>query len=175
MSRVVKKLLPIVGNIKISDCENGILVSNDKGSIIVNTNNFVKFDIIENALKFSSLQEKDNGMLGTVYILVKDAMEDLTSGYEVKLKMIGVGFKASVSGKFLRLYIGLSHDIVVAIPQNISVSVDADVNLTIKGNNRASVKQFACAIRSLKKPEPYKGKGIFLNDEKVVRKEGKKK
>lgn len=175
MSRMVKKLLPVIGNVSISKNDGFISVSNDKGTILINTNNLVDFENTDNNLKFISLTNEDNGMLGTIYVLVKDAMQDLTNGYEAKLKMIGVGFKASVNGKFLRLYIGLSHDVVVAIPDGLSVSVDADVNINIKGYDRAKVKQFACSIRSLKKPEPYKGKGIFLNDEKIIRKEGKKK
>ena len=174
MSRMVKKQLPVLEGIKLSSNDNGVVVSNSIGSIFVNTNGFVKIGI-ENGLSFQSLKDKDEGMLGTSYVLVKNAMTDLVKGCVANLKMVGVGFKASVSGNFLRLYIGFSHDVVVAIPKGLAVSVDADVNIKISGNNRAVVMQFARMIRDLKKPEPYKGKGIFLNDEKIVRKEGKKK
>ena len=92
-----------------------------------------------------------------------------------RLKMIGVGFKASVNGNILRTYIGLSHDVCFLIPEGLKVVVANDVDITISGNNRNVVMQFAKTIRNMKKPEPYKGKGIFLNDEKIIRKEGKKK
>ena len=174
MSRMVKKQLPVLEGIKLSSSNDGVVVSNSIGSIFVNTNGLVKIDV-ENGLSFKSLKDKDDGMLGTSYVLVKNAMADLVNGCVANLKMVGVGFKAGVSGNFLRLYIGLSHDVVVAIPKGLVVSVDADVNIKISGNNRAVVMQFARMIRDLKKPEPYKGKGIFLNDERIIRKEGKKK
>ena len=174
MSRMVKKQLQILDGIKLSSLDNGVVVSNSLGSIVVDTNGFVEIGI-ENGLSFKSLKDESNGMLGTSYVLVKNAMEDLVKGCVANLKMVGVGFKANVSGNFLRLYIGLSHDVVVAIPKGITVSVDADINIKISGNNRATVMQFARMVRDLKKPEPYKGKGIFLNDEKIIRKEGKKK
>ena len=171
---MVKKKLPVLENIKFSKCENGFLVSNLTNSVFVSTNNLVNIDT-DDGLSFKSNEDSDSGMLGTTYVLMKNAMTDLVNGYGAKLKMVGVGFKANVSGKFLRLYIGLSHDVIVAIPNGLSVVVEADVNIQIKGNDRAKVMQFARMIRDLKKPEPYKGKGIFLNDEKIVRKEGKKK
>ena len=174
MSRMVKKQLKILDGVKLSNVDGGIAVSNSIGNIVVNTNNLVQV-VLDNGVSFKSCKEKDTGMLGTSYVLIKNAMEDLSKGYVANLKMIGVGFKASVNGNFLRLYIGFSHDVVVAIPKSLSVSVEADVNIKVSGCNRAVVMQFARMVRDLKKPEPYKGKGIFLNDERIIRKEGKKK
>ena len=174
MSRMVKKELPIVEGTKISSNGSSVVVSGKLGSIDINLNQLVSVGT-EGGLSFKTLEDKDTGMLGTSYILVRNAMKDLTDGVVAKLKMVGVGFKASVSGKFLRVYIGLSHDVFFAVPQGIEVNVANDVEIEVKGHNREKVMQFARMIRDMKKPEPYKGKGIFLNGEKVVRKEGKKK
>lgn len=171
---MVKKELPIVEGTKISSNGSSVVVSGKLGSIDINLNQLVSVGT-EGGLSFKTLEDKDTGMLGTSYILVRNAMKDLTDGVVAKLKMVGVGFKANVSGKFLRVYIGLSHDVFFAVPQGIEVNVANDVEIEVKGNNREKVMQFARMIRDMKKPEPYKGKGIFLNGEKVVRKEGKKK
>jgi len=174
MSRMVKKQLQVLDGVKLSKEGDNLVVSGKLGNASINFNNLTEVDL-KDGLSFKSLVEKDEGMLGTSYVLVKNAMNDLTNGVSANLKMIGVGFKASVSGKFLRVYIGLSHDVFFAIPDGLTVAVNNDTDITIKGNNRSKVMQFAMTIRNMKKPEPYKGKGIFLNGEKVVRKEGKKK
>ena len=174
MSRMIKKGLPVVEGTKFAREGDKLIVSNGANSVVVVLNGFVDVDT-SNGLVFKSLEDKDTGMLGTTYVAVKNAMNDLKNGVVASLKMIGVGFKASVQGKFLRTYIGLSHDVCFAIPAGLTVSVANDTEITIKGFDRAKVMQFAMAVRSMKKPEPYKGKGIFLNGERVIRKEGKKK
>ena len=174
MSRMIKKQLAVVEGSNFEKIASGMIVSNKLGKVAVHLNGLV--DVInDNGVSFKSLQKCDSGMLGTSYVLVKNAMKDACDGYEANLKMVGVGFKASVIGKFLRVFVGLSHDICFAIPEGITITVTNDVNINIKGFDRNIVKQFAMTVRSVKKPEPYKGKGIFINNEKILRKEGKKK
>ena len=174
MSRMIKKQMEVVEGTKFLTNDSSIVVSGKLGSIEIPLNKLVSVST-ENGLKFKSLEDKDFGMLGTSYMLVKNAINDLKNGVSAKLNMVGVGFKAAVTGKFLRLYIGLSHDVFFAIPDGISVEVANETEITIKGYDRCKVMQFAKAIRDKKKPEPYKGKGIFLNGEKIIRKEGKRK
>ncbi len=174
MSRMIKKQLHIVDGIKFSTKGEMFVVSNEHGSVEINLNKMASISI-ENGLEFKSLVKKDDGTLGTLYVLVKNAMNDLKNGVSAKLKMVGVGFKACVTGKFLRVYVGLSHDIFFAIPSDLTVEVSNDVDIVVKGYNRCSVMRFARMVRDIKKPEPYKCKGIFLNDEKIIKKEGKKK
>ena len=174
MSRMVKKQLPVVDGISFAMEGDSFIVSNSNGSIAINLNKKVSIDTT-NGLNFKSLENEDKGALATIYVLVRNAMDDLKNGYTANLKMIGVGFKASVNGKFLRTYVGLSHDVIFAIPEGLTVTVANDTEITIKGHNRSKVMQFARSVRDIKKPEPYKGKGIFLNNEKILRKEGKKK
>ena len=174
MSRIVKKKLKVIDGVNV--CNDGyfFVVSGKTEKISVNLNGLVAVSG-DKDLSFQSLEDKDRGMLGSSYVLIKNAMNDVTNGFSAKLKMVGVGFKANVTGKFLRVYIGFSHDVFIAIPDALKVEVINDVDITVKGYNRSDVMQFARTVRDMKKPEPYKGKGIFLNDEKVVRKEGKKK
>ena len=174
MSRMIKKELPIIDGTMFSQKEDSFVVSGRLGSVAIDFGGLVKVDS-NVGLKFNSLEQQDTGMLGTAYVLVRNAMKDIKDGYEVNLKMVGVGFKASVVGKFLRVYVGLSHDVFFAIPDGLGITVSNDVDINIKGYNRCHVMQFAMSIRNIKKPEPYKGKGIFINGEKVLRKEGKKK
>ena len=175
MSRMVKKKLSIIDGTIFSQNNNSFIVSGRLGSAAVDLRGTVKVDVENSGLKFSSLEQQDNGMLGTAYVLIRNAMKDVQDGYEANLKMVGVGFKAGVVGKFLRLYVGLSHDVFFAIPDCLKVTVSNDVDINIKGYDRCDVMRFATAVRNIKKPEPYKGKGIFINGEKVLRKEGKKK
>ena len=174
MSRIIKKELSVADGTIFSQSGNLFVVSGKLGNVSINLNGLVSIDS-DSGLKFNSLEQQDTGMLGTAYVLVKNAMRDVLDGCEVTLKMVGVGFKASVIGRFLRVYVGLSHDVFFAIPDGVNVVISNDVEINIKGYNRCDVMQFAMAIRSIKKPEPYKGKGIFVNGEKVLRKEGKKK
>ena len=171
---MVKKKLQVANGIKIEILDKCLQVRGKLGSESINLNGMVEVSCLDD-VDLKTLEEKDTGMLGTSYVLIKNAMKDLQDGVSAKLKMVGVGFKASVSGKFLRIYIGLSHDVFFAIPENLKVDVTNDTEIVITGNSRSKVMQFAMTIRNMKKPEPYKGKGIFLNDEKIVRKEGKKK
>ena len=172
---MVKKQLAVIENTKFSSSGDAFVVSGKLGNIKIDLNKKVSVELEGNGLRFKSLTDEDTGMLGTSFVLVKNAMNDLQNGFTAKLKMVGVGFKANVVGKFLRVYVGFSHDVFFGIPEEITVEVKNDVDILIKGCNRHSVMQFARAIRDIKKPEPYKGKGIFLNEEKILRKEGKKK
>ena len=106
---------------------------------------------------------------------MRQAVADVNNGVVSNLKMVGVGFKASVNGKFLNLYVGNSHDIVFLIPEGVKVQCTSETQISVSGCDREKVNSFVNYVRSVKKPEPYKGKGIFLNNEVVVRKSGKKK
>lgn len=105
--------------------------------------------------------------------LLKNHIIGVTDGFEVRLTMIGVGYRAAVQGQKLDLQVGYSHPTAVAIPQSIQVSVDKGTAISIKGCDKREVGQFAASVRAMKPPEPYKGKGIRYEDEHVRKKEGK--
>lgn len=111
--------------------------------------------------------------LGLYWALIDNMVKGVSVGYEKKLEMIGVGFRAIVQGRLLDLQIGLSHPTKISIPEGIDVAVEKNTNIMIKGIDKALVGQFAADVRGKKPPEPYKGKGIRYSDEQVRRKAGK--
>jgi large subunit ribosomal protein L6 len=117
--------------------------------------------------------KEDSNFLGLFWSLIANMVKGVSEGFEKRLEMIGVGFRAAVQGKLLDLQIGLSHPTKVKIPDGIEVAVDKNTNILIKGIDKATVGQFAADIRGKKPPEPYKGKGIRYVDEYVRRKAGK--
>ena len=105
--------------------------------------------------------------------LVKNHIVGVSEGYEIKLAMVGVGYRANVQGNQIDLQVGFSHPTNVPIPKGVQVSVDKGTMITIKGTDKQIVGQFAAAVRAIKPPEPYKGKGIRYENEYVRKKEGK--
>ena len=102
-------------------------------------------------------------------------VEGVAKGYTRKLEISGVGYRAAVDGKILNLQLGYSHDIKFAIPEDIQIVCESPTAITISGADRQRVGQIAAEIRGFRKPEPYKGKGIRYDEERILRKEGKKK
>jgi large subunit ribosomal protein L6 len=114
-------------------------------------------------------------MWGTTRALINNMMRGVSQGYQVDLEIIGVGYRAAVQGKMLQLQLGLSHDVAMPIPEGVTVAVEKNTQLTVKGADRTVLGQFCAVVRGMKPPEPYKGKGIKYKKEKILRKEGKKK
>ena len=112
---------------------------------------------------------------GTHRALLRNLVQGVATGFQRALVINGVGFRAAVSGKKLTLQLGFSHDVVYDIPDGLTCACSTPQNIMISGPNKHLVGQAAAEIRALRKPEPYKGKGIKYNDETVLRKEGKKK
>jgi large subunit ribosomal protein L6 len=113
-------------------------------------------------------------MLGTTWALVKNAIEGVTRGFAKKLEIEGVGYRAAVEGKDLVLYLGYAQPVHVPMPSDVAVTVEKNTAILFSGINKESVGQIAAKIRALKKPEPYKGKGIHYEGEVIRRKVGKK-
>jgi large subunit ribosomal protein L6 len=114
-------------------------------------------------------------MWGTTRAQINNLVTGVTKGYEKKLEINGVGYKAAVAGKNLQLSLGYSHDVVYPIPAGIAIAAPKPTELTITGNDKRQVGQVAAEIRAYRGPEPYKGKGVKYAGEFIFRKEGKKK
>ena len=112
---------------------------------------------------------------GTMRALVNNMVTGVTKGFERKLTIVGVGFRAAVQGKKLNLTLGYSHPIVYAIPEGITIEAPSQTDLVVRGSDKQLVGQVAAEIRAYRPPEPYKGKGVRYTDEQIVRKEAKKK
>ena len=173
MSDLIKKEIIIPNEVKVNNNGTFYSVSGKFGNVNVVLNKYV--DVLVGDKIVISSNHNNKQYLQTVFSLFKQAFKDVDNGVVSNLKMVGVGFKASVKGRFLNLYVGNSHEVVFLIPENLKVQCQSETQISVSGCSREKVNSFVNYVRSIKKPEPYKGKGIFLNNEVVVRKSGKKK
>ncbi len=177
MSRVAKSPVTIPAGVDVSIKEDRISVKGAGGSLSLAQNALVKVSSNEGKLSFEPANEsrEANAMSGTVRQLVNNMVLGVSKGFEKKLTLIGVGFKAAASGSKLNLSVGFSHPVNFEMPAGITVATPTPTEILIKGADRQVVGQLAAEIRAVRPPEPYKGKGIRYSDEKVVIKETKKK
>lgn len=120
-------------------------------------------------------EKRARAMWGMSRSLVQNLVKGVSEGYTRKLEISGVGYRAAVEGKILNLQLGYSHDIKFAIPEDVKIVCDSPTAITISGADKQRVGQIAAEIRAFRKPEPYKGKGVKYAEERILRKEGKKK
>ena len=171
MSRLARNPINIPEDIKISLTDNVINFEGKLGKSTSTLPEGIAVDLKDNLLHFTG---ENKAMLGTVYANIKNEIIGNTKGFEKKLELVGTGYKANVSGKTLVLSLGYSHDINFQIPDGISIKVEKNL-VTVTGTSKQLVGQVAAEIKSFRKPEPYKGKGVRYEGEKIYRKEGKKK
>ena len=171
MSRLARNPISIPDDIKVSLADNIISFEGKLGKSTSTLPQGIAVDLKDNLLHFTG---ENKAMLGTVYANVKNEIIGNTKGFEKKLELVGTGYKANVSGKTLVLALGYSHDINFQIPDGISIKVEKNL-VTVNGTSKQLVGQVAAEIKSFRKPEPYKGKGVRYEGEKIYRKEGKKK
>jgi large subunit ribosomal protein L6 len=186
MSRLASKPILIPNGITCA-LENGVIkiTKSGKSTSFSFNSNYISATIIDNSsVLFSRKQEVKTpvelkGLLGTTWALFKLAIKDINEGSQAKLNFVGVGYKASVvkAGQFsyLKIIVGFSHPIFIFIPEGISIIVDKTGAAIITGNNTNAVSTFASKVRSQKKPTPYHGTGVIVNDEIIIKKAGKKK
>jgi large subunit ribosomal protein L6 len=175
MSRIGKIPISISEDVEVKIEDDIIVIKSQKGQLSQKIHPHVKVEKKENQILVSvnnPNDRDDRSLWGLFRTLIFNMIEGLTRGFEKKLEIKGVGFKASVSGKKLILNVGFSHPVEFSIPDGISIKVDKGI-ITVSGVDKQLVGETAANIRALKKPEPYKGKGIKYIDEVVRRKAGK--
>ena len=177
MSRVGKSPVTVPAGVDVSMNDNQISVKGAGGTLSLTPNALVKVTLDGGKLTFVPVDEsrEANAMSGTMRQLVNNMVVGVSKGFEKKLTLIGVGFKAAASGAKLNLAIGFSHPVNFEMPAGITVATPTPTEIILKGADRQRVGQLAAEIRAVRPPEPYKGKGIRYSDEKVVIKETKKK
>ena len=177
MSRVGKSPVTVPAGVDVSMNNNQINVKGAGGTLSLTPNALVKVTLDGGKLTFVPVDEsrEANAMSGTMRQLVNNMVVGVSKGFEKKLTLIGVGFKAAASGAKLNLAIGFSHPVNFEMPAGITVATPTPTEIILKGADRQRVGQLAAEIRAVRPPEPYKGKGIRYSDEKVVIKETKKK
>ncbi len=177
MSRVTKPVA-IPAGVEISQNGQVVSVKGSKGQVQMNLHPAVNMAIEDGTVGFSPLNESDKGgfaMSGTMKSLVINMMTGVTAGFEKKLTLIGVGYRAQVQGSKVNLSLGFSHPVEHQLPEGITAEAPSQTEIIIRGIDKQQVGQVASDIRSYRPPEPYKGKGVRYADEHVVRKEAKKK
>ncbi len=177
MSRVGKMPVAIPAGVDVSIKDDQISVKGTGGTLNLARNALVKVVSNDGKLNFEPANEsrEANAMSGTIRQLVNNMVVGVTKGFEKKLNLVGVGFKAAASGTKLNLQVGYSHPVNIEMPKGITVATATPTEILIKGADRQRVGQIAAEIRAVRPPEPYKGKGIRYSDEKIVIKETKKK
>jgi large subunit ribosomal protein L6 len=177
MSRVGKAPVSIPSGVDVAVKDEQISVKGTGGQLSLAQNRLVTVKSEGGKLSFTPVDEsrEANAMSGTMRQLVNNMVVGVSKGFEKKLTLLGVGYKAQAQGAKLNLAVGYSHPVNVDMPAGITVATPAPTEIVIKGADRQRVGQIAAEIRAIRPPEPYKGKGIRYADEKVTIKETKKK
>jgi len=177
MSRIAKMPVSIPAGVDVTVGEHELSVKGSGGLLTLSQNVLVKISSDAGMLSFAAANETRaaDAMTGTMRQLVNNMVIGVSQGFEKKLTLIGVGYKAQATGSKLNLTVGYSHPVNIDMPVGITVATPTPTEIVIKGADRQRVGQIAAEIRAVRPPEPYKGKGIRYSDEKVAIKETKKK
>ncbi len=175
MSKIGKFPIQIPQGVNLDITPSLIKVKGPKGELERPFHSEIKIIKEGDVLKFeqSSNSRKAKELHGLLRTLVKNMVDGVVSGFEKRLKMVGVGYKAQISEGELILNVGFSHPVSISVPQGIEIKVEKNTNIIVSGIDKEKVGMIAAKIREIKKPEPYKGKGIMYEDEKIRRKAGK--
>ena len=175
MSRVANNPVQLPSGVEVKLNGSDLTVKGSKGTLELSLVDGVQVNQDDNVLTFAYESDKSKAMAGTTRALVNNMVKGVSEGWEKKLVLNGVGYRAKASGKTVNLTVGLSHPVDYQLPEGVSAETPSQPELVVKGIDKQAVGQAAAEIRSYRPPEPYKGKGIRYADEYVRRKEAKKK
>ena len=176
MSRVAKNPINVPDNVELNIVDNLVKVKGSKGELEFNIPLSVSIENNENVLtvKYNEDDQQSVALAGTTRSIVNNMVIGVSVGFEKKLELIGVGYRAKASGKLLELTLGFSHPIKYQLPEEVEVETPSQTEVVLKSHNKQILGQAASEIRAFRPPEPYKGKGVRYSDEQVKRKEAKK-
>lgn len=177
MSRIAKAPVIIPGGVDIKLEGNNVTVKGSNGQLSYDINSAVSLDIADNVIQvqWDKEDKKATAQAGTARAIVSNMIIGVSAGFEKKLTLIGVGYRAQSKGNILNLALGFSHPIDFEVPAGVSVETPSQTEIIIKGSDKQLVGEVAAKIRAYRPPEPYKGKGVRYAEEHVARKEAKKK
>ena len=178
MSRIAKNPVVIPSGVEVSVNGQDVAVKGSKGKLSQSIHDAVEVVKEDNVLKFVARDNdgKPNwAMAGTMRAIVSNLVTGVSTGFERKLTLVGVGYRAQAKGNTLDLTLGFSHPVKFKVPEGITVETPSQTEILVKGADKQKVGQVSAKIRAYRPPEPYKGKGVRYSDEVVVRKEAKKK
>ena len=177
MSRIAKSPIEVPKGVEVKASGRDISIKGVKGNMQCTLHDFVDMAQQDNVLTIKPKQDRQDhwAMAGTFRALINNMVTGVTQGFEKKLQLIGVGYRAQVKGKSLSMTLGFSHPVDYPIPEGIQITTPTQTEIVVSGCDKQRVGQTAAEIRAYRPPEPYKGKGVRYVDEYVVRKEAKKK
>jgi large subunit ribosomal protein L6 len=177
MSRIAKNPIQLPAGVEVALAANEISVKGPLGTLKQALNSDVAVQRVGEQLQFSATNDsmQANAMSGTIRALLANMVQGVTKGYERKLTLVGVGYRAQAAGDTLNLTLGYSHPVAYKMPKGVKVETPTQTDIVLKGADKQQVGQVAAEIRAFREPEPYKGKGVRYADEVVLLKETKKK
>ena len=177
MSRVGKNPVPVPANVEVALSTSEVTVKGPLGTLRHNLLSDIRVEREGDSLliKPANDSKQANAMSGTMRALLANMVRGVTSGFERKLTLVGVGYRAQAAGDVLNLTLGFFHPVAHQMPEGVKVETPTQTEIVIKGIDKQQVGQVAADVRAYRKPEPYKGKGVRYADEKIVLKETKKK
>ena len=174
MSRIGNRKIEIPAGVTVTLENNIITVTGPKGTLKMELSKDITMEQSDNVITLTRKNEAAKAMHGTMNALINNMIEGVSKGYEKGLEIVGVGYRFNVQGKKLVINTGYSHPVEIEIPEGLTVEAVSNTEITVKGIDKVLVGEFAANIRKVRRPEPYKGKGIRYKDEHIRRKEGKK-
>jgi len=177
MSRVARNPINLPSGVEATIANGQVSVKGPLGTLNQSLSSNVKIERVENRLEFTAVDGsiQANAMSGTMRALVANMVQGVSKGFERRLNLVGVGYRAQAQGDKLNLTLGFSHPVVHAMPKGIKVETPTQTEIVIKGIDKQQVGEVAAQVRAYRRPEPYKGKGVRYSDEVIVLKETKKK
>ncbi len=177
MSRVAKNPVTVPAGVEVKFGTESLTVKGKNGELAFPLSNDVKIELNDGQLTFAAVNDSKHSvaMSGTVRAIVANMVKGVAEGFEKKLQLIGVGYRAQAQGKTLNLSLGFSHPVVYEMPEGVTVQTPSQTEIVLTGADKQVVGQVAAEIRAFRPPEPYKGKGVRYVGEVVVMKEAKKK
>jgi large subunit ribosomal protein L6 len=177
MSRIAKAPIALPSGVDININGSNLTVKGSKGELSCELNSAVELEVADNLIhvKWDKNDKVAQAQAGTARAIVNNMVTGVTAGFEKKLTLVGVGYRAQAKGNTLGLSLGFSHPVDYEAPAGITIETPTQTEILVKGTDKQKVGQVAAEIRAYRPPEPYKGKGVRYADEHVVRKEAKKK
>ncbi len=174
-SRIARKPLELPKAVNAEFKDNVVTIKGPKGTQTLDLNPKVSLKITDNVIYLEPTNEDEIAVTGTMRALLGNMVEGVTAGFQKKLLLVGVGYRAQVQGHTLNLSLGFSHPVKFEIPEGIKIQTPSQTEIVIEGIDKQLVGQVAANIRAYRPPEPYKGKGVRYSDEQIILKETKKK
>jgi len=174
MSRVAKKPIALPKGVELNIQADQVSVKGPKGTLSLDKPSYIDIKVEDGSAQLSANDPQHVALTGTLRAIVANMVHGVSEGFERKLELVGVGYRAALQGKDLNLSLGFSHPVVFQAPEGITLSTPTQTEILVQGADKQLVGQVAAKIRGFRPPEPYKGKGVKYSNETIIRKEAKK-